>query len=141
MDNQFSNIFKALKNKNYIGTVIGEVIETFPNLRVSISDKIIIEKDNIVVSNHLMSNYKREFDFEGKITLNSQTELALAGVNGQAIENPSGHQHDINFNENDFKAKGKIKFTDTLLKGDIVLLIASSDNQIFFLIDKGVFLE
>lgn len=136
-DKSWASIFKTLKNKTYLGAVIGQVEEEMPNLRISIDDKIVIEKDQIVVSKHVLKDYEREFEVEGKITLNSQSESALAGITGQATENPNGHIHGINFKDNEYKAKGKIKWTDTLVKGDIVLLIATMDNQLFFLLDKG----
>lgn len=139
-EKDWANVFKSLKNKTYLGAIIGEVIEEMPNLRISIDDKIIIEKEQLVISNHVLKDYEREFEIEGKVTINAQTENAIAGVTGQATENPDGHLHQIKLNEADYKAKGKIKWTDTLIKGDIVLLIASMDNQLFFLIDKGVIL-
>lgn len=139
-EKDWANVFKSLKNKTYLGAIIGEVIEEMPNLRISIDDKIIIEKEQLVISNHVLKDYEREFEIEGKVTINAQTENAIAGVTGQATENPDGYLHQIKLNEADYKAKGKIKWTDTLIKGDIVLLIASMDNQLFFLIDKGVIL-
>lgn len=139
-EKDWANVFKSLKNKTYLGAIIGEVIEEMPNLRISIDDKIIIEKEQLVISNHVLKDYEREFEIEGKVTINAQTENAIAEVTGQATENPDGHLHQIKLNEADYKAKGKIKWTDTLIKGDIVLLIASMDNQLFFLIDKGVIL-
>lgn len=138
MDRELANIFKNLKNPNYLGAVVGEVIETFPNLRIAIDDKIIIEKEQIYVSQHLMKDYEREFEIEGKINLESKTELEKAGVTGQATENPTGHQHNLKISNTDFSSKGKVKFTDTIIKGDMVLLIASMDNQTFFLLDKGI---
>lgn len=138
MDRELANLFKNLKNPSYLGAVVGEVIETFPNLRVAIDDKIIIEKEQIFVSQHLMKEYEREFEVEGDLSFDAKTELEKAGVTGQATENPLGHQHDIKINENKFTGKGKIKWTDTIVKGDMVLLIATMDNQNFFLIDKGV---
>lgn len=139
-EKDWANVFKSLKNKTYLGAIIGEVIEEMPNLRISIDDKIIIEKEQLVISNHVLKDYEREFEIEGKVTINAQTENAIAGVTGQATENPDGHLHQIKLNEVDYKTKGKIKWTNTLIKGDIVLLIASMDNQLFFLIDKGVIL-
>ncbi|MBN1469544.1 MAG: DUF2577 domain-containing protein [Fusobacteriaceae bacterium] len=136
-EKDWATVFKSLKNKNYLGAVIGEVIEEMPNLKISIDDKIVVEKDQLVISKHVLKDYEREFEIEGKITFNAKTENAMAGVTGQATESPNGHPHQIKLNENDYKAKGKIKWTDSLLKGDIVLLIASMDNQLFFLMDKG----
>ena len=138
MVDDFKSIFQSLKNKSYIGAVIGEVIETFPNLRVAISDTEIIEKDDIIVSSHIMKKYSRTFEIsEGKITLTADSELALAQVTGQATESPTGHKHQIKLNDNKFTGTGTIKWTDTLLKGDMVLMIATMDNQTFFLLDKG----
>jgi len=138
MDRELANLFKNLKNPNYLGAVVGEVVETFPNLRIAIADKIIVEKEQIFVSQHLMKDYEREFEIDGKISFDAKTELEKAGVTGQATENPVGHQHNIKISSLDFSSKGKLKFTDTILKGDMVLLIATMDNQNFFLIDKGV---
>jgi len=138
MDRELANLFKNLKNPNYLGAVVGEVIETFPNLRIAIADKIIVEKEQIFVSQHLMKDYEREFEIDGKISFDTKTELEKAGVTGQATENPVGHEHNIKIRSLDFTSRGKLKFTDTILKGDMVLLIATMDNQNFFLIDKGV---
>ena len=86
-EKDWASVFKSLKNKTYLGAIIGEVIEEMPNLRISIDDKIIIEKEQLVISNHVLKDYEREFEIEGKVTINAQTENAIAGVTGQATEN------------------------------------------------------
>jgi len=136
MDSQIAEVFKKIKNPNYMGPVMGEVIRINP-LKISIHDKIFIEGSDIVVSKHLLVGYEREFEIDGKISLQVATELAKAGVTGQATETPTGHKHDVKLNDSSFTAKGKIKWTDTLKVGDIVIISVSMDNQTYFIHDIG----
>jgi len=131
---QLAKEFKKRENKNLIGNILGKVIKESPNLEISILDgQVILDSDNLYINEILLDDYERTFEIEGTMTLNSKTELAKAGVTGQATENPLGHQHDIKLNDNSFTSEGTIKFVDTLKKGDLVKLSPTIDEQIWFL--------
>lgn len=136
MDNDFAKIFKNLKNPNLMGIVMGTVIKVSP-FKISIHDKIIVEAENLVISKHLLKDYEREFEIDGNMKLQYNTELAQAGVTGQATENPLGHKHEIKLNNVSFTGKGKIKWTDSLKEGDIVIVSVSADEQTYFIHDIG----
>lgn len=146
MDKEFLKIFKILKNINFLGAVVGSVLEPPPNLRILINDKIIIEKENIYISSHVLNGYKRNINIEGYINIEGKDfslEASPCVINDTSVGGsrpiqkiPEGQTSKIKL-KGDFDGEASIEFTDTLLKDDIVLLIASQDNQKFFLIDKG----
>ena len=146
MNNEFATVFKKLKNRNFLGAVVGSVLEPPPNLRIIINDKIILEKEHIYISSHILKGYKRTLDIEASIELEGKEFLleaspyvindTSAGGPRMITSIPEGQTSKIKL-KGDIKGEGSIEFTDTLIKGDMVLLIASSDNQNFFLIDKG----
>lgn len=146
MDKELARIFKKLKNRSLLGAVIGSVLAPPPNLRISIDDKIIIEKEQIYISSQVLKGYEREYELEGDLELSGKDFLLQATpavINDTSISGsrpvtaiPEGQTTKVEV-KGSVKGKGTIKLTDTLKKGDIVLMIASSDNQKFFLIDKG----
>lgn len=146
MNNEFATVFKKLKNRNFLGAVVGSVLEPPPNLRIIINDKIILEKEHIYISSHILNGYKRKLDIEASIELEGKEFLleaspcvindTSAGGPRMITSIPEGQTSKVKL-KGDINGGGSIEFTDTLVKGDMVLLIASSDNQNFFLIDKG----
>lgn len=109
--------FKDAKEggKQFEGFLIGDVVAELPEIKVQIDPAIILDKTNLIFSAHVLHDYIREFEiFEGKeIIINDSLP-------------------------NTFTAKGKIKWTDKLKNGDKLILVPSSNDNMYIVIDKAV---
>lgn len=147
------------KKYNPPSIILSKVISPPPNLKIEYRG-VEIDKDNILISQYLLTDYKRTYEviegteeeevesvFSFDIAdgeFSGDTKNAKAGVTGQATESPTGHKHDINiFNtkDNKFTSKGTFKFTDTLKEGDLLAVMPTEDWQTFIVLDKVVSLE
>lgn len=115
-DIELAKKFKERNNRQRIGNVIGKVISTFPNFKISILDgQVVLDKNQLYISSLLEDNYKREFE--------------VNNIEG-ATSNTSEHSHSIE------SLKGVIKFTDSLKLNDEVLLIPAENEQVWFIVGK-----
>lgn len=97
------------------GFIVGKVLEKPPEIKIAIDEAIILDKTHLVIAAHVLKEYEREFEiFEGEEII----------INGSL--------------PNTFTAKGKIKWTDTLKKDDLVILVPAGNQQMYILIDKAV---
>lgn len=160
MNNAISRLAKMLKdreNPNILGVLIGVVEAGFPDIKIRIQDNFVLEKDDIIFSAHVLENYERDFEFSGTMDLSkstSGTPLDNAGTIGNVVDvsatglpvTPVVHTHTlpvrlingINIDGGSYSGTGTIKWTDTLVVGDEVILIPSMNNKRFYLVDKGV---
>lgn len=133
---ELASVIKNVTNQvpRFEGFVIGRVVSPPDDLRVSIDEAIILDKTNLIIAAHVLSDYEREFEItEGDIQFND----ANMGTTNVA----ANHSHTIeslNVDSQTLKAKGKFKWTNTLVTGDLVILIPSENQQMYILIDKGV---
>lgn len=136
---ELAKMFKERENKPYMGPQIGEVISPPPNIQVRLGGKIILTKDNLVIAAHVLNNYTRQFSIEGNISFSDSDCGTTDSVNDGGYE-ANSHSHTIETLNIDttFNSNGTMAFTDTLKQGDKVILIPSTDEQIYFLIDKAV---
>jgi len=109
--------FQNAKNggKQFEGFLIGEVVAELPEIKVQIDPAIILDKTMLIFSAHVLHDYEREFEiFEGEeIIINNSIP-------------------------NMFTAKGKIKWTDKMKNGDKLILVPSSNDNMYIVIDKAV---
>ena len=109
--------FQNAKNggKLFEGFLIGDIVADLPDIKVQIDPAVVLDKANLIFSAHVLHDYEREFEiFEGKeIIINNSTP-------------------------NTFTAKGKIKWTDKLKSGDKLILVPSSNDNMYIVIDKAV---
>jgi hypothetical protein len=115
-DTDLASKFKARENPTIIGNIVGKVISPMPNLQISILDQqVILRKEQLYCCNSVLADYKREITItEGTFTT--------------PILPPN--------NTVDDTQTGNLTFTDTLVAGDLVLLIPAQGEQIWFVIDK-----
>lgn len=119
-----AKIFKKMENPINIGNVIGKVIESFPNIKISILDgSILLEKEQLYCCDHVLSNYEREIGIKADGKIKHKTPPA-----------PILYSEHTDIEE--IKLSGKITMTDTLKPGDLVLLIPAQGEQIWFILDK-----
>ncbi|USK54365.1 DUF2577 domain-containing protein [Cytobacillus solani] len=106
-----AQLLKDRENKPYLGPQVGKVISPPPGIKVQLGDKIILDNDHLVIAASVLSGYERE------ITIDGATTTAASPIT---------------------KIDGKLKFNDSLKAGDEVILIPSTDEQTYYLIDKAV---
>ena len=115
--NELAGVIESVAKSapKFEGFIIGTVISPPDDLRVSIDEAIILDKTNLIIAAHVLSDYEREFEI----------------VEGDEISIDSSPIRT-------FTAKGKFKWMDSLKVNDLVILIPSENQQMYILIDKAV---
>ena len=155
-------IFRALKNPDKFGLIIGEITADLPEIKIDIGNGIILDKDDLLFSAGILKDYAREYSIDSTDAqlkgskLNSYgTDYSLAGApiftdsNGTLGTIPitamptlatswSTTATNFDMDSNDFKSTGTITLTDEIKKGDKVVLMATETNQLFYVMDKVV---
>lgn len=130
-------LFKERDNKYYLGPQIGKVISPLPEIKVELGEKIILVKEHLIIASHILEDYEREFWIEGHMEFSQkdvgETDRASVGEHGS-------HDHIVeNLSVNaQYQSSGKIKWTDSLKEGDEVILIPTTNEQQYYVIDKVV---
>ncbi|QEK13731.1 DUF2577 domain-containing protein (plasmid) [Crassaminicella thermophila] len=133
---ELAKMLKERDNQPYLGPQIGEVITPPPNIQIALGDKIILTKEHLVIAAHVLTDYQREINITGDI----QTTEEGGSVTLQVNPAPTTYTVVDGSVNGNVVITGTIKYTDTLKKGDKVILIPSTDEQTYFLIDKAVML-
>ncbi|NLW92365.1 MAG: DUF2577 domain-containing protein [Syntrophomonadaceae bacterium] len=119
---ELARMLKERENTPYLGPMLGVVVAAPPDICVKLGDQILLYKDDLVIAAHVLSGYKRKATYTG--TFPTSTEL---------VGSPYEHQHSVTS-----PMSGDIETTDTLAVGDQVILIPTTNAQIYYLIDKAV---
>jgi hypothetical protein len=106
-DTGLAKMFKERENKKVEGIVIGKVITGMPELSISIGSDIILDSDQLIVSNRLYHMLKHEIHID--ITIVQGVEV---------------------------KDTYYVPVPVPLVVGDLVILIPQTDGQVYFVIDK-----
>lgn len=134
---ELAMLFKERDNKYYLGPQIGKVISPLPEIKIALGDKIILVKEHLIISSHILKDYEREFSIEGQIQLSQEnageTDNASVGDHGS-----HGHKLASLNLDTQYQSTGKIKWTDSLKEGDEVILIPTTNEQQYYVIDKVV---
>lgn len=135
------------ESNGFTGVQLAEV-NTVDPLTV-IFQGIELENENIKIADYLLKDYEREFDFESENTANLKgNKFTLSGtalINDTTPGAPrpvtnipeTGTITDVEI-EGTLKAKGKIKWTDTLKKGDELAVLLTEDQQTLIILCKVV---
>lgn len=127
-EHDLADEFKKRNNKAPMGPIVGIVVSEPPELKILISDgQIKLENEHLYMCQHAMKDYEREFEIENTTDVTSNT-------NGVNVGDHGSHSHVLT----NIALKSTIKWTDTLKVGDEVLLIPSTSEQMYFIIDKVV---
>lgn len=125
---EFAKLLKDRDNRPYLGPQVGVVASPPPGLKVRLGSKVVLDKSRLIVAAHVLEGYTRDVEITGlggEVTLvkppppEIPTESETWGITGTEIT-------------------GSSKYTDGLKVGDEVILIPSTDEQTYFLIDKAV---
>jgi len=128
-DNPYSKLIEQMKKQgatsNPPSVQIGEVISPNP-LTIRIGD-LQIDKDNILMADYLLKEYKRKVKIP-EVTATGETNNVSVGDHGT-------HKHSvekIGINE------VEITFLDTFKQGDKLAIIPTSDRQTFIILARVV---
>lgn len=118
-----------------MGPQVGEVISPPPNIQVKLGEKIILTKDNLVIAAHVLYEYSREININGNISTTDESgSITLKLSTPQTYTVVTGKENAKT------TITGTMTYTDTLKKGDKVILIPATNEQLYFLVDKAVVL-
>ncbi|WP_432406724.1 DUF2577 family protein [Wukongibacter sp. M2B1] len=138
---ELARLFKDRENKLYLGPQTGRVISSFPNIKIKLGDKIVLDKKHLIISEQLIKKRgrftlkaKETVDYPGKITL--EKLIPGDGENGDTIQTLDYDIADIQINRID-QTEIEIKY-DGLKVGDEVIMIPTTNEQKYYVIDKVV---
>lgn len=126
---QLAKLFKKNENIEPFESVIGEVVEGFPELKISIySGQVILETEHLYMNDRLFDDYTRTYRLEGQIT-------EYSFDNTTSTEVAANHVHEIKklAGNGSYKAEGTFINTDTLKVGDLVKLTPTEKGQKWFI--------
>ena len=126
---EFIKMMKGYENKEPFESVVGVVIEGFPDLKISIySGSYILDKKILYMNDRLFDDYTRTYSLEGKITqydFENTTSTEVASNHTHPIKKLSGN--------GTYSAEGTFINTDTLKVGDLVKLTPTENGQKWFI--------
>ncbi|WDV47147.1 DUF2577 family protein [Clostridiaceae bacterium M8S5] len=148
--NILAKLFRERDNIEYMGPLIGEVTNAPPEIKITIGDKIVLTKENLFFSSHILDDYEREFEIEDSDDNTIKLEQKDAGTTDEGVVPESdttystySHKHDIKKINvaTSFTSNGVIKFTNTIADGDKVILIPTANEMVYYVVDKAVSLN
>jgi hypothetical protein len=57
---ELAKILKERDNPNQNNLIIGQIISPLPQIKIRIYEKVILDKENLLISEHIYSHYKQE---------------------------------------------------------------------------------
>ena len=127
------NIMQEQGKKYHTPSVcIGKVVKVQP-LQIK-TGELILEQDDLLISNILVGTYKRSAHIVSSGELTSSTQ-ATSGGTGDASFATHNHKISASYNLN---GTADIVFEDSLKKGDLLALIPTENKQIYIVLCKVV---
>ena len=138
---EFARLLKDRDNKIFEGFIVGTVLEMSSDPKIQISPDEILHKENLIFAASLLDGYEREFEITGADMLFTDENCGETSVVNDGGLYANDHSHtitEISIDTNTLSVKGKIKWVDALKNGDTVILVPSSNDQMYIVIDKAV---
>lgn len=130
---ELAGMLKARENKPYLGPQTGIVKAPPPNILVEMG-AIVLDKDDLVIAAHVLSGYQRKLTITGTVTGNlSAPNLVVGPLCDSNLKICNGQATLSNATTNEV-----MTYTDDLKEGDMVILVPSTDEQRYYLMDKAV---
>lgn len=148
MDNPYSGILEMMQEqgmKNNPPTIcLGEVITPEP-LTIK-TEELVLEHDDVLVSDVLVGGYKRELAETGQGTTSINGTLSSSTQNrsgGSGEDSFASHNHAINNSANlsgTYTREGQIQceFKPYLKKGDLLAMMPTANRQQYIVLCKVV---
>lgn len=122
-------------NPTRIGNIKGIVMQGFPEIKIGIlNGSVILYPEMLYFAEHLLEGYKRECSQEGTLRFSDKE----CGRTSSEYAGSSSHSHSVSSLNVDtqFSEEGSITFTDTLKKGDEVMICPTEQQDKFFVVTK-----
>jgi hypothetical protein len=137
----YDSLAKTLKEKfanpDWNGPFLGTVVSAPPDLKVQIDEKIILNKDKIIVAWEKVKGYTRQFKENGNIKI----EIEEININDGTNKDSGGNIHNkiiaTGKLKGTYEADGSNEWTDELKEGDKVILNEFKNQKKFYLVDKA----
>lgn len=128
-------MLKENENPKPISMTTGIVISPPPNAQIKLTEGIILFNHQLVFAAHILEDYQREIALEG--------DLKFTDEDCGTIVNAAGTGSVVTLNvDTRFEAKNvKSTTKDTIKKDDEVILMPTTDEQLYFVLDKAVRFE
>jgi len=112
-----AGLFKQNENPKLVSMSTGIVISPPPNAQIRLNDTVTLYNNQLVFAAHILEDYEREIELEG----------------------------DIRFTDSPFQTfeAKEVRSTtkDTLKEGDEVILMPTTDENLYFVLAKAVRFE
>lgn len=109
---ELAKLLKERENPSFSVMQTGRVLTPLPDIKISLGDKIILTRGHLIFSAHLLNGYERQFKLRGQLQYPGTSESCTT--------------------------EGAITFAEGLKPGDEVILMATRNEQTYFVIDKAV---
>lgn len=121
--------FKERENKPQIGNIVGKVISPSPDIKISILDgNVVLYKEQLYCCEHVLAGYKRKIKI---------TEFNTMAATSTHKLTSGGSLADYTYTSIDIpEANAEAEHTDSLVEGDLVLVVPTADEQTWFIVDK-----
>lgn len=132
-ENPYSSFIEIMKEQgaknNPPGIKIARVTSISDNdIKIEVDD-LVVDKDNIYISDYLLKNYKREIRTDDISDLEGNTNIVNDG--GESLD----HKHSLV----DLKINQAVTYTiDTLEVDDLVAVFPVTDKQTYIILSKVV---
>ncbi|SDZ19463.1 DUF2577 family protein [Tindallia californiensis] len=137
---KLAKMFEERENNTIITATIGEVLSMSPP-RIKYGDNIILERDRLVFSNHVLNGYVRTFRLTG-IDINQLSITSDGEMSFHLKDSPPAQDYDIKgFTLPTSQANqltATMEYTNTLVPGDKVIMIPDTSLRKWFVVDKAV---
>ncbi|KLU66762.1 hypothetical protein DEAC_c14300 [Desulfosporosinus acididurans] len=140
MKNPYSKLINHMREQgakyNTPYVQIGIVVSEDP-LTVKLGD-LQISKDNLLVADYLLPDYKRKYSASGNLQFSENG--SLGPTDSASVGDHGSHSHTltgINI-DTDHKQSGDLTLTDGLKKDDTVALIPTLDEQTYIILARLV---
>jgi hypothetical protein len=120
---------KERDNKPQIGNVVGLVISSLPDIKISILDgNVVLNKEQLYCCEHVLAGYTRQV---------KTTDFHTDGATSSHKLTSGGSVEDYTYTSiNIPESTSTVEYTDSLVVGDMVLLTHTADEQTWFIVDK-----
>lgn len=123
---ELAEMFKERDPKSSATMTTGFVISPPPEVRISLNDVVILDKDNLVFASSVVGGYTRNIRFK-------EPDWGVSSTVSDGGQGASAHKHTVNLVGQDTP----IEWTDTLKEGDEVIMMPVSNN-LYYVLDKAV---
>ncbi|MCT4593588.1 MAG: DUF2577 domain-containing protein [Anaeromicrobium sp.] len=123
---ELAKLLKERENRDYMGPQVGNVISPLPEIKIRLDENIILDKNHLLICEHLITKVGK-FKLNGASNIGSTTLKVSTSQNYDIVDINIGDENKTHM-ENFYELK----------VGDKVLVIPTTDEQTYYVVDKVV---